>query len=146
MANGVADKSIMVNQFHFSQAEDIYLSIYLPSEHRCNTIRAVVRFQAQWLLTSPIPHAHHKDKTRVDDGFDKAEEKAVDGDAREVVACRCCHEQPTPNCICTLEKFPYSRMFRIYTYRCAAKKFSDRKLLESQSSWPLGDQIAEIKD
>lgn len=66
--------------------EDVKRSLYSPAEHSGDTIRAIVRLQAQGLLTGRIPHTHHEDKARVDDSLDQAEEEAVYRDASEVVA------------------------------------------------------------
>lgn len=119
--------------------------MYSPAEHSRDTIRAVIRFQAQRLLTGCIPHTHHEDEARVDDSFDKAEEEAVNGDASEVVACWCGHEQAAPYCACRSEEFRYSRGSLKFTYRRAAEELSYRQLLKSQAGWPLGNEVAKVE-
>lgn len=104
MADGIADESVMGDQHWFSRLwEDGVWSLYSPTEHSGNTVRAVVRFEAQGLLTCRVPHTHHEDEAWVDDGFDEPEKEAVDGDASKVVACRRGHEQATPYCGLRLE-------------------------------------------
>lgn len=97
MTHGVANQPAKVDQYR-SRFEDKTRTLYSPAKHSRNTVGAVVRFQAQGLLTGCVPHTHHKHKTWVDDGLNKAEEETVDSDASEVVACRRGHEQATPYC------------------------------------------------
>lgn len=84
--------------------EEVNRSIYSPAKHSRNPICAVIRLQAQGLLTGRIPHTHHEDKARVDDSLDQAEEEAVYSDASEVVARGCRHEQTAPYCVSRLDK------------------------------------------
>ena len=84
--------------------KEVNRSFYSPAEHSRNPIRAVIRLQAQGLLTGRIPHTHHEDKARVDDSLDKPKEEAVDSNTNKVVARWCRHEQTAPYCVSRLDK------------------------------------------
>ena len=99
-----------------------------PTKHGRDPICAVVGFETEGLFGGGVPNGYHEDEPGVYGCFDRAQQEAVCGYAREGGACRCADEDYTPR---------NSR---------EREEFANWETLEGISGGELGEEVAEVED
>jgi hypothetical protein len=69
----------------------------LTAKHCRDSVRTIVRFEAERLLFSFIPYAHDQNKPWVHNSFEEAQKESVGCYACKVRASWCCDENDAPD-------------------------------------------------
>lgn len=94
------------------------------SNDTSHAIHAVVCNEPQRLLVMFVPHGHDQHKSRIDDCLCNTQQKPIDSNAGEIVACWRCDDEYAPGQDSSTDKFP------------------NFQTLEKVPSWILSGKIA----